>query len=380
MKSHRRLSLFLWLIFTFVTVPARAQWQLAFDTYVGQDNNLLRYYNPMRDHIVSPRIEIAYSGTQTRYYYSNDLIRIVDNDQYSYTTHNAGIDWLREDRKNINHYLAADFEMRQDRPDFSYFDYWKAEGLYDVKLFPASWVFVNGSLTVFYKNFKEEATWNHWESSLNLATSFFLPTRTTLRVSAMGLIRDFSKYAVPDAESGTAELSTIWQLVGIVRIAQSFGSQIGGYSELLYRFNPSESNPYQVEVVGFSPIDDYFGYKGYKWTNALKWKITKQFWSRITLSAYRNTYLNRPVYDYDFSTGTWLTDADENYIILSNNRQDNGYSADLSVGIQLNKIFNRASNFGVIGSIGYFHNNSNDNYFEYDDRTLSIQTTYDLQW
>ncbi|MFA7710583.1 MAG: hypothetical protein WCY30_05720, partial [Candidatus Neomarinimicrobiota bacterium] len=174
--------------------------------------------------------------------------------------------------------------------------------------------------------------------------------------------------------------STIWQLVGIVRIAQSFGSQIGGYSELLYRFNPSESNPYQVEVVGFSPIDDYFGYKGYKWTNALKWKINKQFWSRITLSAYRNTYLNRPVYDYDFSTGTWLTDADENYIILSNNRQDNGYSADLSVGIQLNKIFNRASNFGVIGSIGYFHNNSNDNYFEYDDRTLSIQTTYDLQW
>ena len=112
----------------------------------------------------------------------------------------------------------------------------------------------------------------------------------------------------------------------------------------------------------------------------MKWKINKQFWSRITLSAYRNTYLNRPVYDYDFSTGTWLTDADENYIILSNNRQDNGYSADLSVGIQLNKIFNRASNFGVIGSIGYFHNNSNDNYFEYDDRTLSIQTTYDLQW
>lgn len=380
MKLYRSLKLLSWLLVTLATIPAQAQWQLALDTYVGQDNNLLRYFNPVRDLIVSPRVEIAYLGAQTRYYYIHDLIHIVDNDQYSFTTHNAGIDWIREDQKNIKHYLAANFEMRQDQPDFSYFDYWKAEGLYDVKFFPSNWAFFNGSLKVYYKNFKEESAWNNWESNLNLSTSFFLPTRTTLRISAIGLIRDFNKYSIQDSGSQTSELATLWQLIGIVRVAQSFGRQIGGYSEVLYRYNPSESNPYQVEVVGFSPIDDYFGYKGYKWTSSLKWKPNKQFWSDITLNTYRNTYLNRPVYDYDFSTGTWLTDADGNYIILLSNRRDYGYSADLSIGIQFNKIFERASNFGVIGSIGYFHNNSNDEYFKYNDRTLNIQFVYDLQW
>jgi len=134
------------------------------------------------------------------------------------------------------------------------------------------------------------------------------------------------------------------------------------------------------EIAAFSPIDDYFGYKGYRWTNSLKWKINKQIWSKISASAYENIYLNRPVYEFDFKTGNWLTDTDGEYIMLINNRRDHGYIAGISAGLALPKIFNRAANLEIIGSFDYFHNESNDAYFVYNDRSFGLQIRYDFQW
>jgi hypothetical protein len=166
--------------------------------------------------------------------------------------------------------------------------------------------------------------------------------------------------------------------VGVVRLAQSFGARVGGYSDFLYRYNPSEGNPYQVEITAFSPIDDYFGYKGYRWTNALKWKINSQVWMKIAGAVYTNTYLNRPVYEFDFESGTWVTDADDNYIMLSENRRDQGYTAGISAGLTFRNVFNRAANLEIIGSFDYSHVESNDNYFDYNDRSFGVQIRYDF--
>ncbi|MFH1212612.1 MAG: hypothetical protein V1681_00860 [Candidatus Neomarinimicrobiota bacterium] len=380
MTLNQRFFLTLGLVISLAVIPAQAQWQLSIGTYAGQDANLLRYYNPVGDVILSPQAEIAYLGARTRFYYNHDLTRIVENDQYNYSMQQAGIDFIAGDEMDVSHYLGARFSMRQDAADYSYFDYWKAEGVYNFKYFPTGWALLNGDLGIFYKKFDEEPAWNHWESNLSLSGSVFLPTRTTIRLSAIGFLRDFSSYTIRDSVSETDELASLWQLVGIVRLAQSFGKQVGGFSEFLYRYNPSEGNPYQVEIAAFSPIDDYFGFKGYRWTNSLKWKINKQIWSKISASAYENIYLNRPVYEFDFKTGNWLTDTDGEYIMLINNRRDHGYIAGISAGLALPKIFNRAANLEIIGSFDYFHNESNDAYFVYNDRSFGLQIRYDFQW
>jgi hypothetical protein len=168
-------------------------------------------------------------------------------------------------------------------------------------------------------------------------------------------------------------------LVGIIRLAQSFGDKVGGYSDLLYRYNPRKATlPGRNRRV--QPIDDYFGYKGYRWTNSLKWKINKQIWSKVAVSTYKNIYLNRPVYEFDFANDTWLTDDDGNYIMLAENRRDRGYNIGLSAGLTFRKVFNRAANLEIVGSFDYFHNESNDAYFVYNDRSLGLQIRYDFQW
>ncbi len=378
----RNQRIFLWAGVTAVFLVSRAgaQWQFSLDTYAGQDNNLLRYFNPVADAIFSPQLEIAYLGNQTRFYYNVDQTRMIENNHYNYSVQRAGIDFMAGNEMELGHYLGVNLNRRLNQPDYDYFDYWKAEGVYNFKYFPAGWVMLTGEIATFYKKFDEETAWNHLETNLNISGSIFLPTRTTFRMSLFGLLRDFSTYTTQDSISTTAELSTLWQLVGIIRLAQSFGDKVGGYSDLLYRYNPSEGNPYQVEIAAFSPIDDYFGYKGYRWTNSLKWKINKQIWSKVAVSTYKNIYLNRPVYEFDFANDTWLTDDDGNYIMLAENRRDRGYNIGLSAGLTFRKVFNRAANLEIVGSFDYFHNESNDAYFVYNDRSLGLQIRYDFQW
>jgi hypothetical protein len=378
----RNRHIFLWtgLIVAFLVSRAGAQWRLSLDTYTGQENNLLRYYNPVADAIFSPQVEIAYLGAQTRFYYNYNQTRILENDQYNYSVQQAGIDLMAGNEMKFGHYLGMNLNRRRNQPDYDYFDYWKAEGAYNFKYFPAGWVMLTGEIATFYKKFDEEPAWNHLETNLNFSGSIFLPTRTTLRVSLFGLLRDFSAYTTQDSVSTTAELSTLWQLVGVIRLAQSFGDKVGGYSDFLYRYNPSEGNPYQVEIAAFSPIDDYFGYKGYRWTNALKWKVSPQVWTKLAGAYYENFYLNRPVYEFDFESGTWTADANDNYIMLAENRRDRGYSIGLSAGLTIRKVFNRAANLEIIGSLDYLHNGSNDEYFVYADRSFGLQIRYDWQW
>lgn len=376
----KRFLYWLGLVMTFWIVPAGAQWQLSLDTYTGQENNLLRYYNPVSDVIFSPQFEIAWLGTESRLFYNYNLTQLSENKEYNYSVQQVGIDFIAGNDMGLSHYLVANFNLRRDEPDYSYFDYWKAEGVYNCEYFPASWAFLKGELAILYKNFDEEPAWNHLETNLNLSGSLFLPTRTTIRLSLSGLLRDFISYKIPGTDSEIAELSSLWQLVSIARLAQSFGDKLGGYSEFLYRYNPSGGNPYQMEITAFSPIDDYFGYKGYRWTNSLKWKINPRFWTKIVIATFDNTYLNRPVYAFDFENETWPTDADGEYILLAENRRDYGYTAGISTGLKLQKIFDQAANLEIIGFFEYFRNCSNDEYFEYDDRSFGLQIRYDFQW
>jgi len=366
----------------FLTSITLSQWNISLDTFAGHDKNLIRTYNPIEDQIVIPQIGLSYTGNQYEVYYDGSFTQIVNNNQYNNAVHAIGFDFYRDtDRFHQN--FGSDYSIRIDQEEYQYFDFREVGGHYQFMLSPVDWFILRGGATADYIQYPQEEAWNHYETGLSLDQRFLLPTRSTLLFRLNYLYRNFSPYqpdSVDQNNTSADELPALWQIVGAVRFAQSFGEHLGGYTELEYRHNPSQSNPYQIDLVSFSPIDDYFGYSGYRWNSTLKWKITPRFWSKVDFTLYRNTYLNRPIYAYDFDAGTWITDTDGNYTVIGDTREDRGRTTELSAGYKLNNLFEKASFLELTGAVTFFNNRSNDKYFEYTDVLYGLRVSYNLQW
>ncbi|PIS29186.1 MAG: hypothetical protein COT43_04415 [Candidatus Marinimicrobia bacterium CG08_land_8_20_14_0_20_45_22] len=358
-----------------------SQWNLYFDTIAGHDENLIHTYNKIEDQIIMPQIELSYTGNQYDVYYDGSFTQVVKNSQYNNAIHSVGIDFLK-DIDHLHQTFGLDYAIRTNQEEYNYFDFWEVDGYYQISLSPTDWSALKAGVNMNYTHFPQEEAWDHYETGLSLNQRFFLPTRSTLMLRLNYLYRNFSPYRTYSVTQRISidELPTLWQIVGSVRLAQSFGEHFGGYTEYEYRHNPSEGNPYQADLVIFSPIDDYFGYSGYRWNSNLKWKITGGFWSKIDFTQYQNTYINRPIYAYDFDAKMWIADTDGNYTVIGNTREDHGHITEISAGYKLNNLNEKASSLELSGAVTFFNNRSNDKYFEYTDVLYGLRVSYNLQW
>jgi len=355
-----------------------SQWNFYLDTYATHDQNLIRNFTQLPDQIVAPQIGLSFLMPRFEAYYQVDLTRMINNGQYNNSLHQAGIDFFRE-QSTVSHYYGIALATRQYTIDYEAWNFWKGFAYYQIKLVPAEWTGITSGISLTSKTFRLEPSWNHAEIRVFVQHNIFLPTRSTLRWEIDYLRRDFLPYRNALNDNRT-ELPALWQLVAILRWAQSFGDKLGGYSEVQHRYNPSPGNPYQLDLVSFSPIDDYFGYKGWTLSNVLKWKIQKVLWAKMQFTSYRNIYLNRPVYAYDFTNRTWLTDTNGELLVLKDNRVDRGTLLELSLGYDLDNLFSKASQLGLEAFGNLYQNHSNDQYFEYSDHALGLRINYELQW
>ncbi len=393
MRCKLRILIYIGLSLLLPLSFSTAQWNFYFDTRVSHEGNLLRIYRPVTDDIVSPQIGISYIGRNYEVFYSGELLQIVNQEQYSNNLHTAGIDFFNENNPIFKYAWGANLAVRFDQPEYSYYDFYQSVGYFNLRLDAADWTTIKTGLEISRKVFPEEDAWNHWETRVFYWQNFYLPTRSTLRLELNYLNRNFLESNLQPGEvdwttgeivdsnsSVRAELPTLSQLVGSVRWAQSFSPRLGGFTEFLYRYNTSRGNPYQIEQVSFSPIDDYFGYRGYNWTNSLKWKMTNQLWAKATFIQYQLSYINRPVYAYDFASEEWLTDTTGNLLEIAPMRKDNGNNLELTLGYKFENLLNRASDLEIALTLTFFNNRSNDAYFQYRDHSIGIKINYDLQW
>lgn len=370
-----------------------AQWNLYLNSQVSHEENLLRTYRPLPDRLIAPLAELAYIGRNYEIYYTAELLGLVSQSQYNYHAHSLGIDFFNENRPDFIYTWGGTFSARFDRPLYAQYDYYQARGYFDIRWNARDWTQIRFGGDVYRKIFPTESAWNNWEAQVKYSQNFYLPIRSTIRFEMSYLRRDFSpvdlqpgEYAWSRGEyldsvtSYRSELPTLQQMLGSLRWAQSFSPQLGGYTEISYRFNTTKGNPYQLEQVSFSPIDDYFGYQGFSWNNSLKWQINQNLWLKGNYTFYALDYINRPVYAYDFTTENWLTDSSGYLIELARQRKDKGSIISLNLGYNWENVGRKASDLEIMLQFAYYLNNSNDAYFEYDNCSVALRLAYDIQW
>ncbi len=360
---------------------AFSQWNLNVRTYSSATSNLINNYKDIEDLYIAPSLQISRMNQDFTFYYRGSTINMINNPIYNRNYHNLGLNYYKDINQDFYFSAGGKLSLRRNHDEYSYYNYNKVSAFAKFKYYPVYYAYVKYGGSLLSKQFEEEDAWNHSEYSLWTQFNLSLPTRTTLRAYFNYRYRNFAPYDyIYDGLRYSGEISSLWLLIGKMRVAQSLGNRVGIFSEFSYHYNPSEGNPYEVEIDSFSPIDDYFGYKGWSWENNAKVKLGQSMFSELNVNFYHRKYLNRPVYQYDFTTEEWKLDDEGYYIIEESNRVDTGYRAQLSAEYKLERLFEKASNLNLEWFFYYQNNSSNDPYFDYEDVGTGLNINYNLQW
>jgi len=371
----------LFLIAVILVNSLLGQWKIGVSNYSFYDSNLYKNYRNNSDSYIIPGIDISRSGTAMDFYVNGYSILMNKNKNLNNVVGTFGMDYYKKLSDDLYSNFGMNVTNRINQPEYDYYDYFKISTQSALK-----WYSMDKGLTRIYfkihnKSFSYEESWNHIEYTLKLQQNFYFTTGTTLRFEAEPIIRDFLQYSYQyNYITYQDELPTLWQSKLKFRVAQSLSDNFGGYTEFLYRYNPSKTNPYDPLIQSFSPIDDYFGYGGYEWHSQLKYKLSESLWLTTSAELYRDIYKNRAIYDYDFETDAFSLDDEGYYIPIGKNREDTGFIMDFSISYRLSKLFNSPSQLYLNLKYSNQVNESNDGYYDYENNSVSLQLNYNTQF
>jgi|GEM_PF-865267 len=379
-KPRRTLPVLLTpiLLLALLYSPLSAQLQVGVSGYSVVDDNVFSSYKAEQDLYLLPSLNLSLSQPMSDWYYSADILQLMKNSQYNSFTHAIGTEIYPESTQSrLKTTLGASLSFRINQDDYSYRNFAQFRAYAAGKIYPRPNMLTKAEISYTNKSFPDVYSWNlpwdHQEFSIGAQNSLFLQTGTTLRGGLITYIRDFAPYqAFMDGYLYAGEIPTLWQALATLRLAQSFSGSMGGYTEFSYRYNPSESNPYEPEIMSFSPIDDYFGYEESAWTLNLKYKFSRRFSFSSSAYLYEKLYRNRPVYEYDFDTGEFLLDEEGYYISRGFTREDSGYSLNARLAWTLPKLLGKDRSAMLQLNYDLGSNNSNDPYFDYLKQTVSL--------
>ena len=374
------------IILIFFTVTSlQAQWITALSAYSAYDDNIFSSYKNQSDTYLAPRLMVSNIMENSEWYLSNDFLQFSENSHYNYSQHSLGIDFFPEQRfAGFVIDYGASMSLRLNQDDYIYRNYTELKGTASAKKYTAANMLTKAGISLSSKKFPDEYDWNlgwdHKEISLFAQHNIFFQTGTTFRAGFQGLVRNFDAYAsFIDGYYLTGELPSLYQGILNLRLAQSINPQMGGYTEYLFRYNPSESNPYEPEIMSFSPIDDYFGYGEQSWKTNLKYKIIPSLSLSTTFWIYEKSYKNRPIYEYNFETESFNLDEEDYYVPTGLTRDDSGYQVNVGLNYHMSHLFKKASTLSLRLDYDLQSNQSNDDYFDYKKQTFSLQLGWNFQ-
>lgn len=364
---------------------AQSQWLASISSYAAYDDNIFGTYREKGDFYTAPGLYLSNIAENTEWYYDGTLLQLRENSHYNYSSHKLGMNFYPEisiPRSTLD--IGGSYSLRLNRDDYIYRNYSQLYAYVSLKSYTAANMLSRLRIIYRQKTFPDEYSWNlpwdHREFSLYLQHNIFLQTGTTLRAGLQGMLRDFMPYSgYFDGTITSGELPSLNQSVFTLRVAQALSGNFGGYTEYLYRYNPSESNPYEPEIMSFSPIDDYFGYGEQSWRLNLKYKITPGLSISSSVKVYERSYKNRPVFAYDFISRSFVTDENGYYISKGYSRDDSGYILNTGIDFHLARLFEQASSLSLRFDYDLRSNNSNDPYYEYLKQSYAMQLSWSFQ-
>ena len=376
---------YIYVLLLLSALNLQAQWLTHVSAHATYDDNIFATYKNQNDTYFAPRLHLSNIQEASEVYYTADFLQLANNSHFNNSNHTLGIEFFPElDARTYTMDLGASLNFRFNQDDYIYRNFTHINGYMGLKTYFAPNMLSQLQLSLDYKSFPDEYEWNipwdHKEASLYLQHNIFLQTGTTLRAGLQGLVRDFNYYnTFIDGYFISGELPTIFQGVFTMRAAQSITPTMGGYTEFSYRYNPSESNPCEPEIMSFSPIDDYFGYGEQAWKVNLKYKILPSLSINTDVRVYEKDYKNRPIYEYNFVTESFNLDEEDYYIPTGLSRKDSGYLFNLGLNYHLSKVFQKATSLSLRMNYTLQSNQSNDAYFTYVKQSASLQLGYNFQ-
>ncbi len=387
------------LIFSAIS-PGYSQAGLNISYGTVLDGNAYRNYENISDVIYQPQLSLFYNYSfengNVRFFYNGSVFLFDEFTTRRYFFHNIGVTGTWRSYESAPLMLwGIQGSRRFNQDEYVYYNYELIQGYVNFRFDKNTtndWVM---GTQLKYRNYKELPEFSFLESAAFIRSSFFLKTRTTIITNIQAGYKEFiepveSYEYIEEMDLGQSgrgkgkgkggnasgqgevhdrtvqvesEGSSVFQLFGSLRIAQSLAAKTGMALEAAMQRNPSggvrvlsgQDSGYETNDELY---DDSYSYDmeeiSLELTQILPWSIRLKLGSSYTVKKY-----DRPVYDPEGN-------------ILEGTQRKDTVPVLWAYFEKTLRIKGFARSLLVFLNYLYLNNESNDEYYSYSNQIISL--------
>ena len=306
---------------------------------------------------------------QSQLYYQGGLNLFQKYSDRFYHDHNLGYDGyaVNSDETKIL-YFGGSLFWHDGQQDYNIYDNWKLHGYLNSKIYLRENFICHFGYYLNNKNYSELPEFSYWEHLLFAQFNTYFQTRTSLTLAVNYGIKDYIPRMTPQGKGrgrqviiNYFEMPGVDQLVSNFKLAQSLGVKTSISIDYLNRLNPGLAGGSAAVIDNENLFtedelfDDRYGYQGHELSVLLTHYFPGYVKFQLGGSRLWKNYQNRNIYDFE-----------GNLALTGENRVDNR----LIGWFELSRTFAvnwGIKNIGVVLQAGYLKNQSNDNYYQFDN-------------
>ena len=336
--------------------------QLSLSTKIDNyyDDNIYNNSYKMSDYINSFSLSTSYDFeseiNNLQLYYINNLSYFQKNIFKSSNSHKFGIVntlFISDAENPLN--IGVNYSFRKNRDDYKLFDFNQLSGYANYRHFFNDRDFLLFGYLFNKNTYTNLSMFSFYENKGFIKYSSTFDTKTTLMI---GTEAYFKNYVEKINELDNANNSS--QISAYLNLAQSLSDNTGIAGYIFYRNNMengtrylySDSLIYYEEEI----FNDIYSHEGYEAGISLTQIVVPSILARLEISYDEKNFSNLPAATIDGYE-------------LSVNRKDNQFSFGFELQFNLHNLINGLT---LTGTYNYISNNSNDEFYHYDNQIFMV--------
>ncbi len=318
----------------------QAQFTKSLEISSYYDDNLFRSPDPVSDLLTDVSANLSYrsDNSNINYYYNGSWFLYQENTLRNFSSHGFGFNYFNpfgQDDKH-NFYLGADWTLRSNGDEYSYYDYNQLFGYTNFNL-DLDWAFIKSGYNFRYRNYSNLPDLTNYRHFIFLQANKSFDSRTTiiletdLGYKSFGGLNVFSNTAGGGRGSGrmsnastrttVSEIPSLSQAILLARITQSLHDNVGIFVQYRRQFSLTDETSfinsdgyYQDEEL----FDDPFSYESESYSTQLTWILPWTTILKVGGASISKNYISEQAYVSSADTlglGGTRTDDRINYNI-----------------------------------------------------------------
>ena len=330
-----------------------SQTSISISQYLGYNSNSFYNYKQLADvnDYIGLKTSHVFKGetVQSRIYYQGDLNYFKTYSDRLYHNQAIGYDGytVSSDNKRTL-YFGANWSLHDGRDIYDYYDFSKLQFYVNSKIYLRPNLIGKFGYILNNRNYSELPEFNYWEHYLYTQLNTFFQTGTSITMVFNYGLKNYIPLQISSNWRNPEffEMPSVDQLVSSLKVAQSLGDKTSLSLKYLNRLNPGLVTG-SAAVMNTDDLftedelfDDRYGYSGHEFSVNFTHFLPAYIKMELGSTYYLKDYHNRQIYDFD---GT---------LDISGN------SFAVNWGIKNIKLSLQG---------GYLKNDSNDNYYQFDN-------------